>query len=307
MEKCLRQYERMASNGEIFTIRVNISKERANEFLSSPVLEDRLLAIRLLPWLEREERFVHDRIIETIRTNRDRAEIVAALGSLRLSRGAVELATVADVELLKSLLDSKHRDVRVAVCRALSSFPTDSSILDVLLERLKHTNKAEFRENLRVIVQFGAKQEWAKRFVLDETERRLGSDGVGNANEQYELKRLLVACEELGGEASPEMERRLRGIADSYKFSRELRQQAMRTFGRVAIPRPVTVIEFVKRLDSGDPILAPIIGGAVQRLCAKGSAKGRSRTFDLRVASCSCRGTYPPVDTCKAVSNVADR
>jgi hypothetical protein len=228
---------------------------------------ERLLGVRLLPWLEREEAFVLKRIMEICRTEPDGGLVAAALAAFRLSPGVAQLSTFADVETIVKLLDPKvQQDVRVGACHALAAMPQSDAILERLLSRARVVRHEELSEVVRALVDYASTNAAVQEFVFESTSERLkrqGKGAFGDANRQLELRRLMAACEDLKIDAPPQLSNRLVNLAENYKAQVELRQHAVRTFARTVRPSAGACNQLIDWLLDENPMFRSVIGSAV--------------------------------------------
>lgn len=264
LEICLRQWARIIDAEDVYRNQLRTSRPQIDALLSSPVPEDRLLGLRLLPLLVREERYVYERIMEVVSKNRDRSEKVAALDSLRVSRGALGLLTIADVDLLGNELESDFRDIRIAAASALAAHPTPDAVVGQLLQGYAASCKdTELRPALRAIVQAAGDNVEARLFVFNLTETRvlhaLGHS-FGDDREQKELEAHLKACEDLGGEADIRLEEAVAKLANTFRAPKRLRQRALHALAHISQPSSKRIEYFIEIIDSNDAALSAAVG-----------------------------------------------
>jgi predicted phosphodiesterase len=250
VEKCLRRWEQLAQPKSAPILKMRVSVESLDEMLSSPSKDERILAVRLLPWLERHELHVHDRIFEIIALERSPAEVVAALASLRLSPSAAMLASSADIDVVIALMrgPTRTRDVRIAAIRALSVFPAEDRVINALLEHCRISRHGEFRECLHALTVCSPDNEIVHAFVREAVRKAIAgplSGTFGKPAEQYDFRRLLRVAGELGIEVNDSIASALVSLAEDFRAPTELRSDAIRAYLRLAPPTPRTVDQVV--------------------------------------------------------------
>jgi hypothetical protein len=268
VEKCLRRWEHLAEPRSASKLKIKARREDIDQMLSSPAEQERVLAIRLLPWLERHETYAYKRLFEVIEVDRSSAELVAALASLRLSTGASALCTSRDLDKLLDLAKSvaRARDVRIAAVRALAVLSTEQRVISALLERCRVTEHGEHRECLRAVVLCAPTNDAVRQFVIDSLRERLAAavrGEFGKLARQQELKRLMRIAAELGVDVSDSVADSLVTLAESFKAPDTLRVQAIRTFARVASSSPRTVEKMVTWLSKRVPPFEAVVPGVV--------------------------------------------
>lgn len=274
VEKCLRRWEHMAEPAAASRLALKAKREDVDDMLSSPAEEQRVLAIRLLPWLERQEPYVHERLFEVLQVGRSSAEIVAALNSLRLSPGALALCTSRDIDLLIELGQSntKSRDVRIAAVRALSGLAAEERVVSSLLERCRNTKNAEYRECLRALAVCAPKSERVLQYLKDSLRSgviRATRGAFGNAARQQDLQLLIRLSGDLGIELGDSMAESLAALGESFKTPEPLRIQSIRTYIRAASINIRTLDRIVDWLTRRGPpfetVVAPLVPNVLHR------------------------------------------
>lgn len=269
LEQCLRKWAEIADPGEMPSGHLVTPREDVDRLLSSPLLEDRLLGLRLLPVLEREERYVYERIFAILNTDseKDRTEFVAALEALRLSRGALMLMTHGDVDLLGEMLSDKHRDVRIGAAKALAAVNgVNYRVIELLRSYAERSTLGEFKVAIRALARVAEEDSDTEWFIYQQCGEKVEyarKISFGDDVEQRQLGALLQACEELGSIAGERLEKGLFELADSFRTPKLLRQRALRTLARVGRPDADRARFFTKLLNGSDAVFSPVIGDSV--------------------------------------------
>lgn len=238
VDKCLRVWGLTRQIEKDRILHVNVEKAHVERLLVSDTLSDRILGIRLLPWLQRDDAFVLNTILAVLRAKADGSLHRAALVSLRQAERARSALTLADADILLRALSHKERDIRIGSARALMHVGGDY-VADQLLVYASRARQDEYREALTSLVSGRTKNPKVRAFVLAEMKTRVRSPGAGafgDQKRQREIRALLRAAEQFEGDASPELERLLVQLVDSYKTPKSIRSQAVRTYAGVSIP-----------------------------------------------------------------------
>lgn len=261
------------SDGEsIKDIAISCSRREIDRGLSANDVDERLIAIRLMPWLRGEEQYVHDSLMGILRLKGDdrREEVVAALNALPLASGAHKLLRVYEVDEVRAFLTAKTRDVRVAACRALSvvgcSPSTVSQVGTALLDFLgEQTNGPEFRVGVRALARCAADFADAREWLFAECERRIDRGDITDTPRAEDLVEVLRACRALDGGASEALCTRLMNTSGDYKATELVRREACRAVASICRPSVRVVNYFIGQLEARPPRLGDSIAAAVLR------------------------------------------
>jgi hypothetical protein len=267
LERCLAQWMRQARPGDTKAIALKADRQELDRLLSSSAGEERLLGLRLLPWLHREERFIHERLMDVLRDGRrSHDETAAALETYRLCEDALALADVSEQQVVRSLLSSSFRDVRVATIRVLGGLPTESTTVAALSSILDSGGHAEVRECLRALAAHGD-HPLAGELVLKHLEQRCGrviEGTIGNETQQDELRRLLLAAREIDVSAASRLSDKLVRVFADYRVPKEVRREALLTYCRLVEPSAGVVQRLLGILEGKEQVLTSVVGRAVQ-------------------------------------------
>lgn len=281
--KALLRWSHVAEPRSAATVTIKAHRADIDRMLSSPVEEERILAIRLLPWLERQEQYVHDRLFEAIGAARSSVETSAALSSLRLSAGALALITPKEVDQLIDTLKSptSTRDVRLGAFRSLSALDTNEKRVGTLIDACSRADPTEFSDYLTALVASGPNDGRIREYLSDALRERLirASRGeFGSPTKQAELKRLMRLVGEIGMDLPQSLSNSLVELADNYKANQDLRAQAVRTFARAAKSGPQTLAQVLAWLEGRQrPIEVNVRSAVVDML-----RKARQRVDAIR-------------------------
>ncbi len=115
---------------------LSIKKETFEHLIASPVLRDKILAIRLLPFAEGSEEYIYNVLMDLIRgTETPREELVAAMQALRWSGKAIALVKLGDLKVVARWLTEGTADVRTAAAYFLGYFSNDRIAIDALMSK----------------------------------------------------------------------------------------------------------------------------------------------------------------------------
>ncbi len=170
-----------------------LTREKLALLLHSEDVRDRMLGLRLLPWLRAEEQFVYESIKSGIRSRHSRQDQAAALGALRFATGAQRLLVVADVDEIRRMLSAESRDLRISACEVLGvvgrSATTRGSVVSDLLKYAAATlDGQEFRCAIRSLIQCDSEATEVHRFVVHDLLRLLVA-GHGNRQKSVSARK----------------------------------------------------------------------------------------------------------------------
>ena len=252
LSKYIGALGRAGGQGLVYDFSLSASKETIADLLSSPEKEDRLFGLRLLPWIAREARLVHDSIFDTLRSSEDREEIAAALISLKNSRDAFGLITISDTDFLCSYFLASTRDVRLAAVELFAKFPSDERIVGGLIKFIQTLMQRrlwndEFQTALGALANHAVNNQQARDFLLSETFRLLpkgSKSSFGPQEDQDALCELLQTCRELPGYLDERFGLVLKELVQNFRTPEEIRAQALQTFAKLIKPSE-SGIEFI--------------------------------------------------------------
>lgn len=242
-----------------------ITKESLDTMLTSPERQDRLIAIRMLPWLTREEDFVKARLMRLLGdVGLHHVERTAALSALRLSATVLPLLTEDELAGIARSSSKATQDVRVATYRLLAASPRQALARNLLLGRLANIGPSNDDE-WRALVSNLARVADADERVVDAIMtplRRMRRTRHGRGLELSAENRiaLLRAIEEIHLDASPTDQRLLAGLADDYAQPADVRRGALLAFSVVANPTADAASLVVRTLSATADEFVPILG-----------------------------------------------
>lgn len=271
----LRMLQEEQTAEGLLGLTVPCSRAEIEAGLASAEQEERLLAIRVLPWLADEDEFVHSAILSAIRTEDPsrRLERVAALQSLRFASRAQRLLRVSEIDSLRQLLDAPTQDVRTAACQVLGVVgfapETAGQVGQELVEYVSTRDRAEFRAGVRALGQYAAKDEAVRSWLLLEAKERLAKSSGKQNRTLDDFCEVLRACQQLDGAGDRSLWTGLLSAAKDYRRDEAVRQQCWRTFAALCPPTKEMTDAFIKALDSPMPTMADAVADAALRFAAR--------------------------------------
>jgi predicted phosphodiesterase len=254
------------------TIRMSATRREIDIGFHSEEQEDRLIAIRMLPWLKGEEQYVHDTLMSVLRRREPehREECVAALQALPLATGAHRLMRVAEVDDLRSFLQSQTRDLRIASSRALGvvgrSPATVAQVGTDLAEYVRtHDFGEEFRWGIRGVAACADGWAEGRELMFSEIARRLAKGDATSALPAVDLVEVLRACQHLDGGATDSVAVRLMAAVRDYKVVTTVRQESCKTLAAVCVPSHRIATFFVEELQSRNIHLGDAVAESTRR------------------------------------------
>ena len=216
-------------------ISLSYSRNTIESLLNSASKEQRMLGVRLLPWVHDSQQFVHDQLMACL--NGGREETVAALASIRIAAGARMLLTVPDSHVLRGLLSKDYsRDVRLNAARTLATFgygnPDISRDLVSFVKSIQGTES--YADAVSLLAWSIHENEIAQAFLLQELERVLSTSGGLNKEQARELNSLLLAVAGMDTEANPRINGLLRMRVNDYKVDIQVRRRSLQALVAVS-------------------------------------------------------------------------
>ena len=224
-----------------------VTLDTVEKFWDSALLNDRVLALQILPLTTESEQYVCDRLMTIVRESTSREEIAAALSSLRVS-GAIRVFKQNDLKVIVELLNAKTVDVRGESAKLLGRFGNDIVAVEALLSRdLRHLNTLEFRLTTRGLANAQVLELAASRRLCDQAIYFLDS------NRQLDSERLeavLSAMQHMAKTASYEILQALQARLVDFRVPASLKGHMLTCIPAIMIPSPENIRilkEFVDR------------------------------------------------------------
>lgn len=241
--------------------RLSIDKEYIRELFMSSELEKIKNGIRLLQVLHREEVFIYVNVFKILKKNQDHEIQTLCMNTLKMNIDVLKLITLSDMDYLIGLLNSKYKDVRIAVLSVLRKFPYSDLIYVAVKDHLENmeqdgSKSSEISACMRIIVKQSKKNTVLRDFIygmLDKNIAYVQMHGFGKAHEQSDLRAFLRGFEETGGIVSRETSDRLWKLANSHKTPKEIKKQALKTFGCLVKPSQDSYEKLIKYIQN--PVL----------------------------------------------------
>ncbi|MEW8202138.1 MAG: metallophosphoesterase [Candidatus Thiodiazotropha endolucinida] len=264
LDKSLRVWQHGAQPRLRSKLSVWVDQEHISELINSNISDKIELGIRYLSLIERQERFVYQKIITNLKKHTEHRIISACLQALRQSPKSLSLVTIADVDYIISLLDFKHRDVRIEAIRTLELLPSDDQIITALQQHFdKHTedkfiNNDETEVTLNTLTSHALKRSNLRNDLVIKILTNFvthNRNSFGNKKEQEFHRQTLRSCEDLGGTVDNHLSSQLLNVAKDYRAPRETRRQAIKTYGKLVEPSQTSARELLSILRSQDTVL----------------------------------------------------
>lgn len=268
IEKALRRWEQMAEPRSAAALKLKVPRDVAEEMLSSPTQGDRVLALRLLPWLERQEQFIYERLFEALVARRSGPETIAALASVRLAPGISALITSQDIGTVVSLAHDANvgKDVRVAAIRALAAVPAGEKTLDCLFDHCENSTQSEYREAIRALAVAAPEHPRVREFLAQKVREGMAGplrNEFGRPARQYDWKRVMRVAAELRIELPDAVAEALVALVNNSRAPMEMRAQALRTYARCAPATLGTIERVIEWMQARMPTLESIVAGNI--------------------------------------------
>jgi hypothetical protein len=265
-------YEQQAMDSHV------LQRSTVDDRLSSPELQKRLLAIRMLPLLSNEDTFVAGRIRSFLRaTDLGHDEKVAILGVIERTQTIHRLLKVADVDRIRVLLNAPTKDVRVAACRVLAVVGRSSA--DILVDDLldyasKHRKTDELYAAVRALSRIAPRDPRVSKYLTDQLHTALSAGRRDVRN----LISVMRACRSLDGIGSPGLAEKLRATVRSFRETAEVRSEALLTVAHIE-PMGSGLLRFINGFIDR-PV--PELGNGPARALTIAVERCRRRVEDVR-------------------------
>jgi hypothetical protein len=270
-EKLLGRLGFAAEEDEFWVHGISLDRALLERLLDSERLADREMAARYISLIRDDAPFVHDALTRQLRRSPEPSIKAACLDSLRATPGVVDLLTLADTDLICSLLQAQQRNVRLAAIRLLGEMPDDEQVIRSLQEyfnglRTGKSREEEITATAKALARHTSENQKLRRDVLKAVYAHLPStpdSGYGDADQQAHLVALLTVAESVGEESDDLVARRLLAIGESFKAPENVRRHCIRVFGRLADASMANLEVFGRLLARNDIKLNEAVYAAV--------------------------------------------
>lgn len=257
--RCLEAWERIASSSDAEGYSLRVEADDVVRLLDGTE-DERLLGIRLLPWVTHKDSWIYEQIRQNALYDAAPRQQAAGLHTIAMRRGLAQLLSEADLDRIAGLLDDHTRDVRLAATRALSAFGSGPRIIVLLRERIAAPLKStadlgEFRERAYALARIANNDESARLFLESEILRGMKVVGDGSGRRTLEHTRLVVllrSAQEFDGEWDEHLVRGLRVLAQGHRVPDRLRRECLMAYGRMASPSDSftqLIADYLRRVD----------------------------------------------------------
>jgi HEAT repeat protein len=201
------------------------------------------------------------------------------MDSFRAAPEALTLFSIADTDLVCSLVEANEKNIRIAALRLLGELPDDEQVVGSLKKALKNKRnvkdrKSEVSEAAKALAKHVKRNPKLRAEILSVVVSYLPTPerGFGNTDHQELIRSLLYVCEAIGG-TDEKAAQKLLTLADSYRTPERIRRQALRTFGRLAEPNAANAQKLGVLLDRNDPRLRDAVYPAVFSFITRSRAR----------------------------------
>jgi hypothetical protein len=258
-EKVLSKLNQSDQENTLQRAEVTIEPAIINSMLADENLSVRELALRYLPLLNNDARYVHRLLSRTMRTTDSARLKAAAMDSFRGCPSALDLITLADTDQICVLLTAGERNVRLAAIKLLGDLPDDEKVITSLKDLLESllgesTRAEEITEAAKALAKHVRRNSRLREDILSTVLKYIptnASSGFGDKTRQHHLRELLYVCESIGGVDDSTAQRVLR-FAEDYRTPERIRTQSLRVFGRLAEPNILNTKKLCELLDKND-------------------------------------------------------
>jgi hypothetical protein len=203
------------------------------KFWSSALLNDRVLALQVLPLTTESEQYVYERLMTIVRENTSREEVTAALSSLRVS-GAIRVFKQNDLKVVVGHLSARTVDVRAEATKLLGHFGKDIVAVEALLARdLRNLDALEFKLTVRALANAQVLDSAASRRLFDQAAYFLDSN---RQMDSERLESILSAMQHMAKTATREILHALQTRLDDFRVPPRLKGCILTCIPAVMIP-----------------------------------------------------------------------
>jgi HEAT repeat protein len=237
------------------------------------------LAIRYISVIKNDASYVHRTLSRVLRNAENGRLRAACMDSFRAAPEALTLFSIADTDLVCSLVDEKEKNVRIAALRLLGELPDDEQVVGSLKRVLRNKQnvkdrKSEVSEAAKALAKHVKRNPKLRGETLSVIVAYLPTPdrGFGNAEHQDLIRSLLYVCETISG-TDEKAAQKLLTLAEDYRTPERIRRQALRAFGRIAEPNASNVHKLRGLLDKNDPRLREAVYPAVSAFIMRSRAR----------------------------------
>lgn len=226
---------------------LRMKKDTLRRLLASAHVRDRILGIRLLPLAEGEERYVYKMLIELVRGDTPREELVAALIALRWCGSTLALITLGDLRIVINWLRDGTSDVRVAAAQLLGCFGKDLLAIEALLSGdFTKLDLEDYCERIVALSRARTGVDQIRELFLQELNNYLDEKKRMNPDNLQRTKVLLDSARRLGETAPSTLVNKIRGLVHDYRVDDSIKRKALLCFPAIAMPSQKTVENVTK-------------------------------------------------------------
>ena len=236
---------------------VKITWDRVEEWIFSEERHLRERGFRCLALVEADSARVHDLLFRCLRTEGDSTVMTAIVHSLATYRGAIQAASLAEIDQVCRLTKSEFGNVRRAAAQALRSFPTMEVVTSALIEQYqqlhgKFTN--ETPDVIRAISAHAVRDKRSRAVLNDEIVRLLARETPKwNKRNISMVGELLFAGDQIGIQMNEEDASKLLRTVQDFRTPPEIRRFAMRLYGQTCATQAASFRAITEEFGSHDP------------------------------------------------------
>lgn len=216
---------------------VNLSWDRLEEWIYSSNSQLRQRGFRSLVVVESDIGRVHDVLFECLRTERDSTVTAVILDVLAAYPGAVEVASLAETNVICELTRNRHVNVRQAAARALKGFPTIQVVANALIEQyhgIRGTFTGESGDVVRAIAHHAVRDKACRAVLRDELKKVLRSRSSGWSRQNVsKVSELLQANIRIGMDTDKQCAQMVLRAVQDFRTPQIIRRFAMRLYGQI--------------------------------------------------------------------------
>lgn len=220
----------------------SMKKDTIDNLLESTYQKDKMLGIRLLPLVYGEEHYIYDYLIDFVRGDSSREDLVAALVAFRWSGNVLALITIQDLRTISDWLNKGTVDVRVAAAQLLGCFGKASVAVEALLAaEFDELGTEDYCARITALSRTQTMIDRVKELYFRELLSYLDEKKKMGPDNMQRTSTLLDAARRLGETAPISLVNKVRGLIEDYRVNEKLKKKALLCYPAIAMPSRNTV------------------------------------------------------------------
>lgn len=261
VDKALKKIGDATQDTGITLSAISLDPDIWEQIATSESSKDSEMAMRHAHLVHGDDQRVYRVLSKALRGAASSEVKCASLDALRVCKGAAGLVTIADTDVICSMLRERQRNIRLAAAGLLGELPDDEQVVNSLHAYLRSGidecggDDEEKTEAARALAKHVGRNNRLRSLVVGDIENllpRKAEDGFGETKRQQQIVTLLSICESIGGVTNQGFVRRVGALAVDFRTPEVIRRQAFRTFGRMVEPKEESARWLIESLRKDD-------------------------------------------------------